>query len=189
VTKPGAGITADASDFIAVGRALRQAGDKGLRRELFKAVQRATKPAKAEIKKSALTTLPKSGGLNRWVADVSVVTKQAYSGQNVGVRIVASKAAKNKRVRSKQIGPMPKGRARTYKVRRSGTFGPVADLAAIERGRVWHPFWGRMPEPRSRGLQRVRPGFFTRPIEGAVADRMRKEITAALDTTARNLKP
>lgn len=51
-----------------LGRRLKEAGDKEVRRELFKALNRATKKPKAEARLRALQTLPKRGGLAARVA-------------------------------------------------------------------------------------------------------------------------
>jgi hypothetical protein len=80
----------------AVGKALREAADKEQKRELYKAVQRATKPIKEEIKQSARETLPHGGGLNEWVAAIGIKTKQSYNGRMPGVTITG--ALDNKRV-------------------------------------------------------------------------------------------
>ncbi len=80
-----------AQELRILGRALKDAGDKQLRRELFRAAQRTTRPVKAAIKQSAKDTLPTGGGLNLWTAQLGIKTRTAVSGRNVGVTITGKK--------------------------------------------------------------------------------------------------
>ena len=72
-------------------RQLREVGDKDLRREMFRAIQRSTKPLRGKAKEAALRELPKRGGLNVWVAQSRFSTKTRGSGKKAGVRITATK--------------------------------------------------------------------------------------------------
>jgi hypothetical protein len=72
-----------------LAKALKQAGDKELSKELYSALNRATKPMRAEAKKSAEARLPRTGGLNRRVAKARLSTRRR-AGRNPGVRIVAT---------------------------------------------------------------------------------------------------
>jgi len=76
-----------ANRLAAVAARVKQTGDKDLRRELFRGIQRATKPARAEVKANATRVLPTSGGLAQVVARSRVSTKTRMRGQQVGVRI------------------------------------------------------------------------------------------------------
>lgn len=99
-------------DLAALGQALKDAGDKELRRELLRAGQRLTKPVKDNIKKHAVTDLPRRGGLNRWVESrLNIKTQVRLSGKNVGIRIVSA----------------GKG---------------TVDMRAINNGKVRHPLFG-----------------------------------------------
>jgi hypothetical protein len=166
-------LAGDVASLRAVGKALREAGDKEQKRELYKAVQRATKPIKEEIKESARETLPHSGGLNEWVAAIGIKTKQSYNGRMPGVTITG--ALDNKRVVRRSGG-------KRSKTRKSGTFGATADLRAINRGRVMHPVFGHGPLV---GPQMVRAGFWDRPLTGVTAQRAKREIRAAMEATLR----
>lgn len=180
----GAKIRADTKQFQALGKGLKAAGDGAIKKKLYKGVSRATKPARAEIRQSAISILPRGGGLNQWAATLTVTTRQFYQGNGAGVLIKGGKNAKTKTVRSSFIGPLKPGQKRTRKTRRKGTFGKAADMNALNRGRVWHPFWGRMPHPPERGVQvlkRSATGFFDKPLDGKVGKRMRKEVLAVLD--------
>jgi hypothetical protein len=145
-------IEGDVAKLRAVGRAMREAGDKEQKRELYKAVQRATKPVKEEIKQSARDTLPHGGGLNEWVAGITIRTKQSYNGRMPGITIQG--AMNNKKLTTTYSGGKRK------RTRRKGTFGAQADLRAINRGRVMHPVFGHGPLV---GPQMVPPGFWDRP--------------------------
>jgi hypothetical protein len=163
-----ANVSVDAAGLRQLGQAMRGA-DKQIKRELFKAVQRATRPVKEEIKASARATLPSSGGLNEWVAQIGIRTRQAYTGRSVGITITGT--LDNKKV----------ARGRGKGRRKAGTFGARADLRAINRGRVMHPAWGRGPLV---GPQMVKAGFWDEPLEGLTARRARKEIVEAMQVTA-----
>lgn len=75
-----------------LARALREAGDKALKRELFKGMNRATKPLKAAAQKEAAARLPKSGGLAARVAKARISTKTS-TGKNVSVSLTCKDGA------------------------------------------------------------------------------------------------
>lgn len=77
-----------AEKFERVAKALKKVGDKELRKELYSALNRATKPMRANAKKSAQQRLPRTGGLNKRVARARMSTKRS-TGKNPGVKIVA----------------------------------------------------------------------------------------------------
>lgn len=78
--------------------------DRKLRSGLYKAINKATKPLKAEVRQSARKRLPRSGGLNRRVARSKMATKTATRGKNVGVAIVGTSGY--------DIGSINRGRVR-----------------------------------------------------------------------------
>ena len=78
-----------ADKLTKVAKALKQAGDKELSKELYSALNRATKPMRAEAKKSAERRLPRAGGLNKRVARARMSTRRR-AGKNPGVKIVAT---------------------------------------------------------------------------------------------------
>lgn len=92
-----------ADKFAKVAKALKQAGDKELQKELYSALNRATKPMRAEAKKSAEQRLPHAGGLNKRVARARMSTRRK-TGKNPGVKIVATGMS--------QLAMMDKGRVR-----------------------------------------------------------------------------
>lgn len=77
-----------AEKFERVAKALKQAGDKDLRKELYAGLNRATKPLRGEAKKSAGANLPRAGGLNKRVARARFSTRRR-TGKNAGITIVA----------------------------------------------------------------------------------------------------
>jgi hypothetical protein len=74
-----------------LARQLRAAGEsgKGLKRELYAGMNRATKPLRAEAQKAAGSRLPHSGGLAALVAKSKLSTK-ILTGRDPGVSIVAN---------------------------------------------------------------------------------------------------
>lgn len=74
--------------FSKVAKELKKVGAKDLQKELYSAINRATKPMRAEAKKSAEMHLPKAGGLNKRVSRARMSTRRR-TGKNPGVTIVA----------------------------------------------------------------------------------------------------
>jgi hypothetical protein len=106
------------------------------RREITKALGRglraATKPARTAIKAAARADLPHGGGLNVWVARISILTQIRVSGSRAGVKL---KGGRN-------------------------SLGGRSDIRAIDRGRVRAPSWGRRTAGAWHTVT-VKPGFFT----------------------------
>lgn len=84
------------------------------------------------------------------------LTTRSRGGQNPGVRIVARKSKKG---------------------------GRKSDVDAIDRGRLRHPVFGNR---RVWVEQRVRPGWFTEPME-AGAGPVRRELLGVLDDVKRKV--
>lgn len=76
-----------ANDFLKVSKALKDAGEKGLRRELHRNVRVAVKPLIPKARAAARAELPKRGGLNRRVAGSPMRTKVSTGRNRYGVRI------------------------------------------------------------------------------------------------------
>ena len=65
---------------------------------------------------------------------------------------------------------------------------PGHDLRSLDRGRIFHPIYGRLTKSgKMIGPQIIKSGFVTDTIRGAVTARARKAIAAALDDTATQL--
>lgn len=71
-----------------LGRDLKAAGAKDLRREMLRAGREMGKPIKAELSASALAQLPKRGGLAALIAKAKVRVATRLSGRNVGVSFI-----------------------------------------------------------------------------------------------------
>jgi hypothetical protein len=74
-----------------LAKRLKQAGDKELRKELLRGIQKAGKPLKAAAKEAALDGLPSSGGLNAYVAAGQFAVRTRSGGRNPGIRLVGKK--------------------------------------------------------------------------------------------------
>lgn len=129
-----------------IARQLRQAGHKDLQKELYAALNRATKKPRANVRARALATLPRSGGLAARVAKSRLSTRRRRNG----VRVVDA--------------------------------GNLS-LSAIDAGRVRHPVFGHR---RVFVEQRVKAGFFTKPMQQS-AGPARREIEAALARIANRI--
>lgn len=83
-----------ANQLADLSKRLKAAGEdgKGLRRELYRGIQRSTKPLKADARANT-SRLPQSGGLAALIAKGKLTTKTRAGGANVGVRIVAKGTA------------------------------------------------------------------------------------------------
>jgi len=95
-----------ADDFRELSRKLRAAGleGKGLRKEVLKEVNRATKPLKQDAKRNAKAILPKRGGLGRRVAASNFSTKTRMTGNGAGVKILAKGKGQARGVRQIDAG-------------------------------------------------------------------------------------
>jgi hypothetical protein len=69
-----------AQQLASLSKALKVAGEKELQQELSKSITHAMVPLRAAAKTSALTTLPRRGGLNRRVARSSMRTRRSQRG-------------------------------------------------------------------------------------------------------------
>lgn len=149
----------DAADQLAaIGKALKEMGDKGLNREFSKAVAKATKPLKAELKQSALATLPKRGGLAAKVAGAKYSTRRANSARAVGIRITVTG-------QHLALARMDKGQVRH----------PV--FADGHKGR---DEWTWVNQP-------VTPGWHSKVIEKTGAE-VGRQIQEAMDMIARKIE-
>lgn len=92
-----------AEQLVALAKRLRNA-PKELRSALYGGINRAAKPLKVDIKKSATKVLPGRGGLNRRVAASKIETKRRMSGAAAGVRLVGTSGY--------DIGSIDRGRVR-----------------------------------------------------------------------------
>lgn len=81
-------ISIQGGDELAkIGAELKRVGNGDLRRELLRGLNRSTKPLKAAVKRSALDSLPRRGGLNQRIAGAKIGSSNRASGRNGGVRL------------------------------------------------------------------------------------------------------
>ena len=116
-----------------ISRQLREEANRGLRRELDKALREAVAPLRTALPESARETLPKRGGLAGQIAASRISVRRIPAARGGGLRLTAT--------------------------------NPRA-LRLLNRGRVRHPVFGREPWV----TQKVRPGWWDRPIEQAGPD-------------------
>lgn len=83
-------LRVEGADKLArVSKALKQAGDKELAKELRAGITRAVKPLKQAAKASASSTLPSRGGLGKRVSRTSLPHAKRGGAKNPGIRITA----------------------------------------------------------------------------------------------------
>lgn len=75
-----------AEQLAHLSKRLKEAADKGLQRELSKALRDATAPVKGAARESALATLPRHGGLNVRVANSKFSTRRRPDGLRVSAQ-------------------------------------------------------------------------------------------------------
>jgi hypothetical protein len=90
-TSGGARRLGGADEFYRVSKALKAAGDTGLRNELNKAVRAAAKPLVPKVRAAAREKLPKKGGLNERIAKKPYRAQTRTGVNTAGVRIVGTK--------------------------------------------------------------------------------------------------
>lgn len=107
---------------------------KELTKQLRARLRKPIPGVRKAIKRRAIDTLPRGGGLNRWVAALRISAVITTRGRGAGVKLKGSRTS----TRDK------------------------SDLRAIDRGRVRHPAWGRRG-PGNWSNQSVPAGFFSDP--------------------------
>jgi len=89
------GIEVRASrDLKVLSAKLKEAGDRGLRREVLGGMRAGAKPLIAAARDAARDELPSHGGLNEWVASATFGVRTLLNA-NPRVRIVATKKGKH----------------------------------------------------------------------------------------------
>jgi len=144
--------------LAAVARDLKAAGDRELRRELFRGIQRGAKPLKPAAKAAALEELPQSGGLAERVAASKFSVNTRLGVRNPSIRIVGR-------------GQIGEETGKTY------------DLDSMDRGRIRHLTYGKRPWRD----QEVKPGWFSDRMEREADTGVRAEILAACTAVANKL--
>ena len=104
-------------------------------REVRREIDKPLPIIRARVKASALSKLPRSGGLAAWGAAAHLTAQVQVSGETVTAHL---------------------------KVHRTSLY-KASDLRALDRGRVRHPAWGRR-SPGSWSIQMVTPKVYSDPI-------------------------
>lgn len=128
-------LSRTAQEFREAALATREA-NRVMYRVAARNIRIATAPARDEVRRSALASLPRRGGLNQWVADADVSTSVLTGARSAGVRIVSKRQSSTKQT----------------------------DLPKIDAGQVRHRVFGKWL--RGVPTQNVPPGYFTRPLSG-----------------------
>jgi hypothetical protein len=144
-----------------LGRDLKAAGEKDLRRELLRSGRAMGKPIKAELAASALEKLPHRGGLAALIAKAKVRVATRLSGRNVGVSFVG-------RWTGHDLPSIDRGRLRH----------PIRQRSAEKAG-------GR---PKIWVSQTIPAGYWTKVFDGPGADIARDEFLKAVDAVAAKLR-
>ena len=79
-------------DLERIAAEIKETGDRGLRKDLLRGINRALKPAKAAVKEAARRELPHHGGLDEFVASSRIGSSTRSSGRNPGVRLTGKKS-------------------------------------------------------------------------------------------------
>lgn len=150
-----AGLAAGAEDFATLARRLKAAGETGLRRELYKALNDAVKPITQKITDPAHLRAYFPGRYADTVAaDLKVSTVQNGSIRTPGIRISAT------------------GRVKKRKV------------VQLNDGALHHPLFGDRDHWYLQ-IRGVRVGFFSDPCEQSGPDVREKIMTAIDETAAK----
>lgn len=83
--------TKGTSDFLALSKALKQAGETGLRKELHKVMRDAAKPVIPKVRDAARESFPSKGGLNERMAKKPFRSAVRTGNATAGVRIQGTK--------------------------------------------------------------------------------------------------
>lgn len=141
-------------DLTSVRRHLRMVGDGELSRMMSRGFQRAAKPVKPAVQKSALRVLPKRGGYAELMSKSVRLRTQARERRgtaSVTIRVLGQGKRENR------------------------------DVARINAGTLRHPIpAGRR---HAWVNQKVRRGFVDRPVDGLTPDAAR-EMRAVVDWIA-----
>lgn len=151
-------ITVSAKDLPLIKAKLRELGDGNtIPREIGREIRAEVPPLRDAVELAALVLLPKSGGLNRWVAASKVRASISYGARRAGVRLVGSRNSQ----------------------------GGKSDLRGIDSGTVRAPNYGN--RANKWHSQAVRPGYFTQTLARVGTDRMKAASQRAIRSAVTKL--
>jgi hypothetical protein len=101
-----------ADQLARLARQLKEAGDRGLQRELYGGINRAMKPVREDLKRSAVSgKIPRRGGLAAKVAASRFRTRRRTSAWVSGIRLEATNQYTLGRLNRGQVRhPIPNNR-------------------------------------------------------------------------------
>ena len=179
----------------ALARDLRKAGATSLRRELYRGLQRSGKPVIQKIKENAAKELPKGGGRGkrrtRLVSTGRTLTN-AVSGKThaikerrkIGGGLAPGESVADRVVNASYVVRLVSNRGGvTLRLMATERGGKRIDLARLDKGELRHPVFGNR---RVWVGQRVKPGWFTTPIEQNIGE-FRKAIDDAVDAVIKEI--
>lgn len=91
------GFKVEGADQLRTLAAELKIADRQLRNRMLKGLRVAAEPAKTVIPAYEREVLPKSGGLNEWVASAEVKIRTATTGRGAGVRVTQGRDSKGGR--------------------------------------------------------------------------------------------
>ncbi|MCW2768473.1 MAG: hypothetical protein JWO11_4432 [Nocardioides sp.] len=155
-----------AAQLRKVAAGIRATGDKGLGRQMSRALAASTKPIQRSIDAESEKVMPKRGGYRAVFAkSLRHKTSQRTSARNSSLTLI------------------------TYA---DGT-GERRDVQSLEGGALRHPVFGRSRTVRGRGrvpnpwtVTRIRSGFHKRGTDGA-ADEAERQLSTVLGDFASRL--
>lgn len=125
-------------------------------KQLRKDIRQPVPKLRQSIKANALSTLPKRGGLNKWVANTRVTAQIRVTSRTVTVKVKGGRNSQSGR----------------------------SDVNAIDRGRVRAPSWPAQSNRRRWHSQTVAPGFWTKAVDKERAGWLNVIEQAVDDATA-----
>jgi len=145
-----------ADQLARLSKQLKEAGDKGLQRELSKGIRDALKPVRTvDLPKSALETLPRKGGINVIVAKTKYTINKRTGNRIAGLRLTAKNIVNLRRI----------------------------DDGVLRHPVFQNPHQKKKSAKTAWVNQKVTPGWFTEPT-GAAAPDIQREVTKAMDRVA-----
>lgn len=181
-------------DFAKLSRDLQRVGAGALRKELYKGLQRAARPAIAAARERAESSLPSGGGRGRrrtrMVATGRTITNQV-SGRTHAVKErrkggMAGGESVAQRVAGARFSVRMAGGSGSPRIRITASTrqGHSIDLARLDEGKLRHPLFGNRKHWYE---QAVPPKWFTGPLE-ASAGEFAKGLETAVDAVKKEIE-
>lgn len=167
-----------AEDFARFGAALKESGDKELRKQVGKALREQAKPLGQLVVREGAQAMPKRGGFAALVAEAKVGMRFSMSKNPTAVLLLSDKS-------NHDLKSLDEGKLRHPVFLRS-RHGLLRRKTA--RGKTGHVLGGEDRKAWTWVAQRVPAGEFTRAFEAhaqEVAEHAVKAVQAVLDDAAR----